>query len=75
MNQLNITDEVLDCILNSFNAQKLRIRGNIIEAKKAGAMKEVSEWNKLQIKADKAAKEIRDQTGRDDVSRRGEDDE
>ena len=56
--------DVLDCVLNSFNAQKLRIASNIKKANEKGLDREVDEWEKLQAKADAAAQFIRDQTGR-----------
>jgi len=61
---IKVNADQLDCILNSFNAQKIRIKANITDAKKRKATKEVSEWQKLQKKADAVAAYIRSQTGR-----------
>lgn len=59
-----LSPDALDCVLNSFDAQKLRIGKFIAEAKKKKAVKEVSEWQKLQAAADAVAADIRNQTGR-----------
>ena len=61
---IEMSADVLDCVLNSFNAQKLRIASNIKKATEKGLDREVSEWEKIQAKADAAAQLIRDQADR-----------
>ena len=69
---IELTEGQVECVLNSFSAQKLRIKDNVRDAKKRKAMKEVDEWGKTQARSDATAKTIRDQAGREDPFRKGE---
>ena len=69
---IELTEDQVECVLNSFSAQKLRIKDNVRDAKARKAMKEVDEWGKTQARSDATAKTIRDQAGREDPFRKGE---
>jgi len=70
--EIQLTDEQVETVLNSFNAQKIRIKGNVDEAKKRKAQGEVDRWAEIQALSDATAEAIRDQTGRSEVNRKGE---
>ena len=70
--ELTLSDEKIDTILNSFNAQRIRIKDNVTDAKKRKAFKEAESWGPIQALSDAAAKDVRDQTGREEICVRGE---